>query len=459
MNKIWKTYLLLVLLVFQLHPVCAQETKTLSLNEALEIAETNNRLIKIFRYQQMASEAGLSEMKSNFFPRLKAEGTFAYNSDPDIYVYKGEFNHIYHELVNIDWIDQLLEEYLPLPPKDMTLIHGDDFIYKTSISLYQPITQLSEINSGKKVAETDVNIRRLETENMISEIKLGVVELFYGIMLEEKRVKATTARLEYKESEYQDAINAVEADELLRVDAMGLKAELSETEHELISIRNNLEVYRLKLKQLLGIDFIVEPRMDEQIRLEEMNPLQQSIEWASDSSYSAQKAELFVHKARFGIDAARKEYIPGLTLFGQYNYNHGIPLTPRSYFLTGLNLEWNIFSSGERAARIRQRNAELEEATEDLLYQQESMRHEAEKLFLEIRNAKKLMLTANEALKARKEEYRLMRDALEAGEKLNTDLLKAKAELEESIADVFASRVNYKILLARMKHLLGILDQ
>ena len=445
--------ILLILLGLELS---AQKSTVISLEEAHTIAEKNNRLIKILEYKVKQAEGKLAEMKSNFYPRLSASGTIAYNSDPNIYVYKGEFNHIYRDLVDIEWIDELLEKYIPLPPKDMTLIHGDHYLYKTSVNLIQPITQLTQVNSGKKVAETDVSIEALEKQKAINEIKLGITELYYGILLEQKMEAATLTRLKYKRSEYRDALNASEEGELLKVDAMGLKAEINETEHQLIKHQNQQQNYLLKLKQLLGVEYPVEPVMNlDSLYLTEPEPMNEFITAVSGENFSIQQAGLMVRKAEFGVDAARKEYIPGLALFGQYNYNHGIPLTPRSYFLTGLNLEWEIFASGERAAVIRQREALLGEATEDFSYQKESMRNEAEQLYLQTQNAKRLFTAAQDAYDARQEEHRLMKDAFEAGQKLKTDLLKSEADLAESEAELLASRVNYLILLSKMQYLKG----
>ena len=80
----------------------------LTLDEALEMALNENKLIKISQQRILGSEGKLSEMKSNYFPRIEIQSVGAYNSDPNLYINKGELNGLYDELVD-DELDHLNE--------------------------------------------------------------------------------------------------------------------------------------------------------------------------------------------------------------------------------------------------------------------------------------------------------------------------------------------------------------
>ncbi len=452
----YRKTIIFLFLAFTSVLIYAQDTLYLDLESSKKMAENNNRLIKIFQYKIENSEGQLSEMKSNYFPRVVAEGTFGYNSDPNIHVYKGEFNHIYDDLIEVGWIDEMLKEYFPLPPKDMILVHGDEFFYETNVSVYQPLSQLTQVNTGRKVAETDLKITRIKKEDVVSEIKLGVTELFYGILLESKKLDAAGLEIKYKEAEYQDVFNAWKAGEILEIDVKALEAEIHEKEQELIQIRNKWQSYLLSFRQLTGLDDEMEiALMPVQIEIDETADLSEILSMARQNNYDLRIADLTMQKASLGIMAAKKEYIPELTYFMQYNYNHGIPLNPDAYFLTGLNLKWNIFSSGERKALVKQRNALHKEAVEDFEYERQTVRNEVEKGYLNLSYAKKLIETARLALQARKEEVKLISDAVEEGESLPTRLIKAKSDLAKAEADVLGAQLNYLIVKAKLKRLKG----
>ncbi len=443
-------------MLFVAIPSLSQDTLFLNLQESLIRAESNNRLIRIFEYKINHARAKLTEMKSHFYPRVIFDGTFAYNSDPNIYLKKGEMNHVYDDLIDVGWIDEMLKEYFPLPPKDMTLLHGDELFYKTNVGLYQPISQLTTINTGKKAAITDLEITKTEKTNLISQIRLGVIELFYGILLESKREEAATLELEYKILEYEDAKNAEQVGTLLSLDVEALNAEIFEKEQELVRIKNQKESYLLSFKHLLGLEYSSIPvPLTELTVKSNAGKLDHYVQQASQNNYQLKISGLTLQKAEYGIDAAKKGYIPELSGFAQYNYNKGIPLYPENYLLAGLNLKWTLVAAGERAAMRKQSNALYEEAYEDLEYEKETVRNEVEKTYLDLIYAKKLLATANKAMEARKEELRLAVNARKEGIILEYKLLEAMADRAWAEADVLGAQLNYRILLAKMRRLTG----
>lgn len=457
MNK--RIVSLLIFFCFTAISAIGQDTNivVLDLEQSLEMAAENNQLIKIFQFRIDNSEGKLSEMKSNFYPRIKAEGNFAYNSDPNLYIREGELNSLYSELIDIEWLDEMLEQDFPLPPREVTLINSDNYFYKANIGLYQPLTQLTNVNTGKKLTKTDVLISEEEKRNIVSEVMYGVKELFYGIIYESKLEEATEFRMTYKKAEYKDALNGAEYGEVLYVDVVGMRAEISEQEQELLRIQNKKEGHILALKQLLGIPYGMEVLLDMESGVIAPPALNRQ-EYTSETFKFNPKiniAGLTLAKADLGIKAAKREYIPGLSLFMQYRNNYGIPLIARSSFLAGINLEWEIFSSGERSSVVQQRKALWNEANEDLSYKQRSLNNEIEQVFLNIRYAEQLKITAAEALEARREELRILEDAVEQGEALPTKLYEARADFANAEANVLGANINYLLLLAKLEQLQG----
>ncbi|HJN04997.1 MAG TPA: TolC family protein [Bacteroidales bacterium] len=93
MNAILKIYLLIIFFSFSVN-LTSQVTGKLTLDEAVEMALNENKLIKISQQRIIGSEAKLSEMKSNYFPRIVLESVGAYNSDPNLYINKGQLNNL-----------------------------------------------------------------------------------------------------------------------------------------------------------------------------------------------------------------------------------------------------------------------------------------------------------------------------------------------------------------------------
>ncbi len=453
----FRTYILISLLSITGITPQAQDTLYMNLNQSVDSAQNNNRLIRIFQYRIINAQGKLTEMKSHYYPRVILDGSFAYNSDPNIRLKKGELNRSIEELINIEWIDELITDYFPIPPKDMIILYGQDFFVKSNLGLYQPISQLTTINTGRKVAETDLLISEIEKENIVSQIRLGITELFYGILIEAKNEEYARYDVEYTKAEYYDALNASEAGEILPIDVLALEAEIHEKEGELLQIQNKKEQYLLTFGQMVGLDdpMVPVPQLDS-ISLSFPAPLPDYQRLASENNFELGIADLTMHKANLGITAARKVYIPELTAFAQYNYNYGIPLFPESYLLAGLNLKWTLVAAGERKALVNQRNALFMEASEDFQFKTRQIQNEVRSSYLNIVYAQKLIITAQKALNARLEEYKLAKDAVEEGEALPSIFLQSRADLAKAEADFLGAQLNYQIMIAKMKRLTGV---
>ena len=448
--------LLLILFYCFSSSLISQDANKLSLDQALEKALNDNQLIKIFQHRILGSEGKLKEMKSHYYPRIVIEGTMAYNSDPNIYIRKGELNGLYDQLIDNKIIDDWLKENAPLPPKKLTFLKGSNLLYKTNGALYQPLSQLTTVNTGKKIAKIDVEISKLEYENLKSEISLGVKELFYGILIQDEMVNEALHDLEYTKAEYQDAVNAYEAGELLYLEVTALKAEVFEKEQDLLNEENIKEQYIFSFNQLIGEDLNYIPDLKlPAIEVSLVGGIQEYYQKGAADNFELNIATATLDKSKLGISAAKKAYIPELSYFAQYNYNHGIPLYPEQYLLTGLNLSWTLIAFGERSALVKQRNALYNEAAENLEYRRLSVQTEIHQAYRNIIYAESLIKTAFKAYEAREEEMVLTNDAVEAGEALPSMIFKAKADLAGAKADKLAAELNYQIAIAKLQQLIG----
>jgi len=453
-----KKNLIIVFLILAFKISSAQDTVFLSLNQALEMAVEQNQLIKIFQYKIDNADGKLREMKSNYYPRVIAEGNFGYNSNPNVTAKKGQFSFIYEELLDDKDFAKYLEDNFPLPPKKITMVKGEELFCIANVSLYQPLSQLTTVNTGRKITDIDLNISKLQLDNVISEISLGIKELFYGILIEEKYEEVALYQLEYNIANYNDVKNAFESGEALKIDVTALEAEIYEKEQELLEAQNKKESYVLSFKQLVGIDFNVKAVLilDSIDLFDFKKNIADYYILASQNNYELNISNATVGKAKLGITAAKKAYIPELSYFAKYNYQHGIPLTPDNYFMTGLNLKWTLIASGERSALIKQRNALYNEALKDFEYKSKTVKVEVHKAFLDLTYAYKLIQTAKKALEVRTEELILVENSVEEGEALPSRLLMAKADYAKAEADLLGSKLNYLISLSKLNRLTGL---
>jgi outer membrane protein TolC len=86
--------------------------------------------------------------------------------------------------------------------------------------------------------------------------------------------------------------------------------------------------------------------------------------WAAHPEILA--AEQAVRKARAGVTAAKSAYIPDITAYARHTYQNGVPFFVRNFGSFDLTLTWEVFDFGKRRAAVREREAQLAQAEENL---------------------------------------------------------------------------------------------
>ena len=163
---------------FQLH-LPAQESHSISLNNAIDLALQNNHLLNIKRLQLDEKQQMISEDKVKYLPTVIIGGSYQYNTNlPELVMKQGQFGSIPFGGVTI-----------PLPFVDEVVVLGDNNMYNAGVTLYQPITQLGKIKAGVNVSKTELEIAQTEEIKAVFQIKQGVEKLYFGLLIIQKQIE------------------------------------------------------------------------------------------------------------------------------------------------------------------------------------------------------------------------------------------------------------------------------
>ena len=88
--------------------------------------------------------------------------------------------------------------------------------------------------------------------------------------------------------------------------------------------------------------------------------------------------------------------IPDVSLFAQHNYQSGVPFLGANNVVAGLRLTYNIFDWGKRAGVIREREAQLAEAEEEVRRIDHRVTIEIEKAFRRVQRVTSVVSVARE---------------------------------------------------------------
>ena len=73
-----------------------------------------------------------------------------------------------------------------------------------------------------------------------------------------------------------------------------------------------------------------------------------------------------VVQAKAALASAKSAYIPDISIFARQSYQNGVPFLVHNFGTFGATLSYDVFDFGKRRAEVREREAQLEEAQENV---------------------------------------------------------------------------------------------
>jgi outer membrane protein TolC len=315
----------------------------------------------------------------------------------------------------------------------------------------QPITQLTKVAVGEKVAKTEAGIARTQLDKASLEVKQGVEKLYFGLLITQQQLAQANAETEMLNAQLYDIESALMAGKTDAVNRTGLLAKLADQEQKTLQLNYQYQNYQDDLDELLGYlpttPIAPLPVTD---TLYTLQPLSAYISQASEQNPDVRIASQTREKAAFGVAAARKDFIPDLGVAGGYGYQNAISLLPENNFYVGVIMRWNILDFGGRRSVVNERLALQQQADTNLVYTKTHTTIAVQKAYRNVQQSTALIQVAQKAVRYRKEELKMKEDARLAGTLLKREVLATQADLAKALADLYAAQLNYRMAITAL---------
>ena len=162
---------------------------------------------------------------------------------------------------------------------------------------------------------------------------------------------------------------------------------------------------------------------------------------------SAQQA---LAKAHAGLNAARAEYIPDVSLVFEHAYQNGVALLPDSSGAVGVRMNWTISEFGQRVGKVRERKSLVAQAEEDLLSTERRVRMDVQSETRKVHRSETGLEAAREGVAARTELVRITNDQVVAKTANESALKDAQAQLADAQAQLFDAEMQRAVARAEL---------
>ncbi|MDP4223318.1 MAG: TolC family protein [Bacteroidota bacterium] len=434
-------------ITFQLQ-LPAQSGKTLTLENAVELALKKNHLMNIKKLQAEEKQQKINEDKVKYLPTIIIGGSYQYNSSlPRLVLEQGQFGSLPYGGIQI-----------PLPAKNEVIQMGNHNIYNAGITIYQPISQLGKINAGVRVSKTELKVVQAEQLKAVQQIRQSVEKLFYGLLITGKQIEEANIKVALATSKLRDIGNAVSAGKTTESNRYGLAAAVADEEQNLLKLKIQYDDYAADLKQLAGIEpaieIIPEPVSREEI-VSELAPADTSLVKAESNNNDIKLASLAISRAGNSIRANQFGYLPEVGILGGYTYQKGSVIYPKNNTFVGASVKWNLQDLLSNKTIQGQRTWLKKQAEENLANTREQVAKDVAKAYRKLKQTQELIKVATKVVDYRREDLKIQSDMYASGLNLESDMLAAKAAMAKAESDQYAAQLNYRIALSELKILTG----
>jgi len=439
MKKVSVILATFIIIFFTSQLAQSQEKITLTLEDSLQLALSQNPYHLASEEKVEAARHKLREAASSFFPSLNAQGLHTLNE----------------KLFELE-----MPSFIPgQPPRRVTLDFTKDYQFSLSFSL--PLFTSGRLVSGFKQAKygllsTQETVRQSEQLTVFNTKKA-----FYGVLLAKKFVKVAEEAVEVAEKHYQRVKNLYEVGMASKFDLLRSEVQVANLKPQLIRARNNLKVAELGLKTILGLDLSQPIEIKGELSYQPIEPdLEACLAKALRKRPELHQLKYQKQIAGEMVKMIRASNLPSLAVAGTYNFwadkFNFKEKNWQSYYSVNLVLTVPLFNGFATSARIAQSKAAIRELELNRKGLEETIRFEVRQAILNLKEAKESLLSQEKNVEQAQESLRIAELNYAEGLATTLDVSSAQATLSQAKINYSQALYDYVVSLAQLDKAMGV---
>ncbi|HTA43748.1 MAG TPA: TolC family protein [Bryobacteraceae bacterium] len=421
----------------------AAEVKRLTLTEAVRLAVSQNRDLKIARLKVAESQQEKAQARSSYFPEIKNHSTFLRTTSlENLQIPEGAFG--------------LVPSIGPVPNHGVQITQGAQTFETSGTGLAQPLTQLIRIRQANRIAASETASSKDEVQKAENEVAVKVHELYFSILATRLQKRAADQETAYARAHLLESEEDIQKGNALKISAIDGQASLLQSEQDALTAELQLNDLNTELNDLLGLP------LDTPLELAPVEPATLQIRARQEyvQSALAENPELLaaaeqVERAKAGVKSAKSAYIPDVSAIARQSYQNGVPFLVHNFGTFGLTLDYDVFDFGKRRAVVRENEEKLAEAQENLTRLKEAVNVRIARTYNKVERSAHMLQAAREEVRLREEGERLATNQSALGVVLVSARQQASAANYKAQAGLLQAQLAYLLAGAELEEITG----
>ena len=414
----------------------AQEQATntsrhLTLAEAVQLALKHNHVVRIAGLRVQEMQHAKEKAKSAYFPTIKNESRiFTLTDTQFIQIAAGSLGSV---------------AGTPIPNNSAILNQGGLTVVTSGTGLVQPLTPLfTRVKPQNDAASAELGATRADAQETENEVALKVHQLYYRVLITQLHYSATQARIKAAEGLQTERTQQVKYGSALDEDVIESRAQALQAKQELLTTELQLSDLTMQLDDVTGLPLTTQLELDPSVPgVHDTCEREECIKLALQSHPEIVAAREELRKANAAEQLAKADYVPDITAFARYSYASNVPFLAHNFGTFGAELTYDLFDGGRRRAAVRESDAQVAEAKENLARVSEDVELRLQVAYNKLQRTREMVQVSEELHALRAESSRVYAQQLEKGAALQSQALNAVAQEFDAKTVLLQSQLDY----------------
>ncbi len=429
-----------------------------TLEQAIELAERNNRTIEQAKLQLERSQAVVREAVAARFPTLSLQGDLSRGKSASAELgVRQQLKNLNRDLDSSDFATRFQAQQSEAATR-RSLEDQDDprTNLSTSLDLRYDLFTSGRTSAQIRAAERQLRVSELDVERVTTQIRFDVADIYYQLQDAEEQVKISQAAIDSSESNLRDTLAQFEAGLGTRFDVLRVQVQLANNRQQLTSGIADREIQRRRLAQVLSLPerVIVIPAEKEP---KEVGSWPLSLEQTIVLAYK-NRVELEQQLVQRDISDARRKIAlaalgPTVSLVAQLNFLDSFDDSVRvgSGYTLAAQARWSLFDGGAAQAQAAQQTKDKQIAESRFAELRNNIRFDVEQAYATMLANRESIATTRTAIEQATEAERLAKLRFDAGVGTQSERIDAQSDLTRARGNNISAVIGYNRALARLR--------
>ena len=410
----------------------------LTLDQAIQIAITSNRSLKVSSLGIEKSKWELASTKTHRLPSFTTAMFASGNlTSPTFTFKKGIFGPSGGGV---------------LPTEDVHIPLSNGITGYALAQVAQPLTQLWKIHLGVKESELGVDYSNEQYRSKRQSVVSDVKQAYYAVLQTESSLDSAAATVKQYEETDRISLQYVAQEVVLKSESLDVKAKLAQSRYQVVVLQNNLQTQKENLNDLLARD------LDTEFRTEQVPPIsvtETDLKLAQQKALAQRpeirQAAINVQKADYDRKIAKAAYLPDISAAFHYFTPVNTEILPQNIASAGVDMTWEPFEWGRRKDEVKEKGVILDQTQLQLKQVQSQVLLDVNKNFRKLSQSRAGLEVAEAARDAARQKLREVNDKFSQQAVLLRDVLQQQSavasadhDYEEALLSFWSAKADFE---------------